>query len=186
MSPTPVREALAMLAREGLIRHEPQRGAIVYPPTYEDILENFELRLALEPLATRHAAGRLSPDALAQLSALAERLGACVEQAGPMREPVGYADLDRAFHQLIFDAAGRPRMAEIIASLRSAAASYAHVHRHAGFDPRRFARLQAQHLELIPALREGDGDAAERLALEHVRLTAVRPAPSHDRRSPQG
>src|SRR5919108_1006681 len=47
VSTTPVREALASLQREGLVRLHPQRGAVVFVPTVADLREHYEIRAAL-------------------------------------------------------------------------------------------------------------------------------------------
>src|ERR1700755_1265283 len=58
VSTTPVREALAMLQREGLVRLHAQRGAVVFLPSVADLREHYEIRGALEALpAARTAAG---------------------------------------------------------------------------------------------------------------------------------
>src|SRR4051812_42489881 len=59
VSTTPVREALAALQREGLVRLHPQRGAVVFVPTVEDLREHYEIRAALEAVGAPPAAGRL-------------------------------------------------------------------------------------------------------------------------------
>src|SRR6188472_2587582 len=61
VSTTPVREALAMLQREGLVRLHPQRGAVVFLPSVDDLSEHYEIRAALESLAAAKAAARFEP-----------------------------------------------------------------------------------------------------------------------------
>src|ERR1700680_4369549 len=56
VSTTPVREALAPLEREGLIRVEPHRGATVFSPSEAELRDHYEIRIALEVLAVRRAA----------------------------------------------------------------------------------------------------------------------------------
>src|ERR1700742_4105097 len=62
VSTTPVREAFTVLARQGLVRHDVQRGVVVFTPTVGDVLENYEIRIALESLATEIAAKAISDD----------------------------------------------------------------------------------------------------------------------------
>ena len=67
VSTTPVREALAALQREGLVRLHPQRGAVVFVPTVEDLREHYEIRAALEAWPRRarpSASSRLGRRAL--------------------------------------------------------------------------------------------------------------------------
>src|SRR4051812_23755405 len=59
VSTTPVREALAALQREGLVRLHPQRGAVVFLPSVVDLREHYEIRAALEAVGAPPAAGRL-------------------------------------------------------------------------------------------------------------------------------
>jgi len=174
ISTTPVREALSALAREGLIRHDAHRGAIVYPPTPQDIRENFEIRLALEPLASGLAASGLDARALDELERRAGALRDVVADPGTTGDPGAYERLDRDFHRRIFRAAGRPRLLAMIESLRDAAAAYAHLYARPDDGARLLAALQEQHEALVAALRAGDGPHASRIAAEHVWLTGSR------------
>jgi DNA-binding GntR family transcriptional regulator len=174
ISTTPVREALVTLTREGLIRHDAHRGAIVFPPTLEDIRENFEIRLALEPLATGLAAPQLGDGDLDELKRLAAGLGEVVGAPHNPFDPGRYEALDREFHRHIFRAAGRPRLFEMIESLRDAGAAYAHLYAIADNGATLLAALQAQHEQLVATLRRGDAEAATRIAADHVWLTGSR------------
>src|SRR5690606_32899272 len=55
VSKTPVREALAQLRLEGLVRIQPQRGALVFTLSQREVVEICELRQALEASALRRA-----------------------------------------------------------------------------------------------------------------------------------
>lgn len=174
ISTTPVREALVTLAREGLIRHDAHRGAVVFPPTLEDIRENFEIRLALEPLASGLAASRLGDADLDQLERLAASLAEVVDDPRTAFDPGRYEELDREYHRQIFRAANRPRLFGMIESLRDAAAAYAHLYATADSGATLLAALQAQHEQLVVALKREDAEAATRIAADHVWLTGSR------------
>src|SRR4029450_3655286 len=75
VSTTPVREAFASLAKEGLVRQDSHRGVVVFVPSSDDLLQNYEIRLALEPLATRIAATNATPDDLETLERLLGEMG---------------------------------------------------------------------------------------------------------------
>jgi DNA-binding GntR family transcriptional regulator len=172
VSSTPVREALALLTRERLVRHDAHRGAVVFPPTERDVRENFEIRLALEPLATGLAAGEFNRAGIAHLQELVARVDQAVGEVLSGGDLTAYEQTDRALHRAIFAAAERPRLLEMIESLRDAAAAYAHLHTPRGLDPQLLHRLHGQHQQLVDALRQGDADRAQRLAADHVWLTA--------------
>src|SRR3954463_3271071 len=74
VSTTPVREALAALQREGLVRLHPQRGAVVFVPTVDDLREHYEIRGALEALAAAKSAERFVPEWAAPLDALLDEM----------------------------------------------------------------------------------------------------------------
>jgi DNA-binding GntR family transcriptional regulator len=65
LSPMPIREALRQLDSVGLVENIPHRGARVAVLSLEDLREVYEARLALEALAIRHAAERLTDDEVA-------------------------------------------------------------------------------------------------------------------------
>src|SRR3954471_7733971 len=68
-----VRAALARLRADGLVLAEPRRGHVVAPLTMRDVLEIYDLRLALEPPAAEAAAGNVEARDLKRLRALVDR-----------------------------------------------------------------------------------------------------------------
>ncbi|WP_426977639.1 GntR family transcriptional regulator [Pseudarthrobacter sp. O4] len=80
VSRLPVREALRMLRQEGLVSDKAKsRGTIVSSLTPEDVADLFDVRLALEVLASQLAAARATPADLKGLDALLERAQSCLE-----------------------------------------------------------------------------------------------------------
>src|SRR6185312_14590413 len=67
VSRLPIREAIAQLDHEGLVRIEPRRGAFVIGLTEHDISDIYECRLMLELAAVRRAAPRIDADGIADL-----------------------------------------------------------------------------------------------------------------------
>jgi DNA-binding GntR family transcriptional regulator len=103
-SRTPVREALLMLEREGLVVVEPHRGAVVRAFDAADLLDLYEVRELIEPHAARRAATRAPETALARLQELcdlAERPHATTD------DQIAYND---EFHALIAAAADSARL----------------------------------------------------------------------------
>src|SRR4051794_30842183 len=83
MSPMPVREALQQLASDGLVEFIPHRGARVAEVSTRDLLDIYEARLRLEPLAASHAAERLTDEDEADIVAAHSDLSAAIKQGAP-------------------------------------------------------------------------------------------------------
>ena len=136
VSTTPVREALAALQREGLVRLHPQRGAVVFVPTVEDLREHYEIRAALEALAASCTAERFEERWAAPLEP-------CSTRCRPAPAAVRYLELNQRFHTELYEHCGRPRLVEMIASLRDASSAYLHIYRAAADFP--VGALDAEH-----------------------------------------
>jgi DNA-binding GntR family transcriptional regulator len=107
-SRTPVREALHLLAREGLVEIEPRRGAVVRQFDAADVADLYDVRALIEPYAARRAATRIGAPDVARLTDLcdrAERRGAGDDDA--VEDQVA---LNEEFHRIIVAAAGSPRL----------------------------------------------------------------------------
>ena len=122
--PTPVREAFTgARAAGGLVRHDVQRGVVVFSPSEDDVRENYELRIALEPLATEIAAKTMTGEDL-------ERLLRHDRRTHRRRRPTARVRrLNREFHRAIYAAARRPKLFELIESLRDAYDAWTSVRR---------------------------------------------------------
>jgi DNA-binding GntR family transcriptional regulator len=158
VSTTPVREAFITLEREGVLVRDDYKGVVVFRPTLADLTENYELRIALEPLATELAASRLKAEDLRDLEALVEA----------MRETKGsleYLPLNHRFHLRIYRAAQRPKLYGIIEDLRKAAGAYATLFAVQVPDS---AETQAAHEAIFAALATGDGPRARSAMTEHL------------------
>jgi DNA-binding GntR family transcriptional regulator len=107
-SRTPVREALILLAREGLVDIEPRRGAIVRSFDASDLADLYDVRALVEPHAASRAATRIGRDELARLREIceeAEARGAADDDA--VEDQVA---LNEEFHRIVIAAAGSPRL----------------------------------------------------------------------------
>lgn len=98
VSKTPVREALAQLRMEGLVRVYPQRGAMVFTLSAREIRDICELRQALEGAALRYA---LERDSMRLAEGLAQVV-ADMETARAERNDRRYLSADTAYHEVFF------------------------------------------------------------------------------------
>jgi DNA-binding GntR family transcriptional regulator len=159
-SDIPVREALRMLERDGLVEMVPYRGARVTTLTAREIEETYFIRGHLESIATGLAAGRITD---AELAVLDELMGlmrdAVAAQDGPR-----FSELNQEFHGTIIAACGNGMLRDLTMDIWQ---------RHSGFQrvfrmvPGRLAASQAEHEEIMAALRSRDAEGAAKLALWH-------------------
>ena len=167
VSVMPVREALRSLESEGLVVVEPHRGASVARLSVEDVEELYALRGALEGLAARLAAPRLTvadQNALSKLFARMERDEAQGDLNGFVRD-------DRAFHIRLYEAAGRPRLVEHIQDLQSSSARALPLVFRA-WQPLRVAL--DDHRPILAAINAGDSALVESRTREHLEQAAQR------------
>jgi DNA-binding GntR family transcriptional regulator len=162
VSTTPVREALAMLQQEGLVRLHPQRGAVVFLPTIADLYEHYEIRGALEALAAAAAASEFRAEWAPPLEALLAEM-----RDGP--PAARYIALNQRFHTELYEHSARRQLVEMITRLRDASSAYLHIYRAAADFP--VARLDAEHRAILAACIARDPDAAAQATREHLRAT---------------
>lgn len=111
VSMTPIREALSLLEREGLIIQSPHKGAVVATLDREELLELYAIRSAIEELATLHGVPRLTERDLATMGQLLKAL----EAFEGSRD--GFLDIDMQFHRVLYGAAGSQRWLDTIEAL---------------------------------------------------------------------
>ena len=165
VSDIPVREALWMLARDGLVDMNAYSGARVASLTREEILEVLFVRSNLEGLATELAAANIDDDGLAVLDSLIDQMDAIVTSDDP--DPLEYAALNRQFHSVIFDFSGNGRLTKLIHSIWEGHSNLQTVFR---LNPERLKLSLAEHRSILEALRARDGKRAGVLAAEHKKL----------------
>jgi len=162
VSTTPVREALAMLQREGLVRLNAQRGAVVFLPSVRDLREHYEIRAALEALAAAKSAERFEPAWAAPLAAVLDEM-----RGGP--PAARYIALNQRFHTTLYQHSAREQLVAMIAALRDASSAYLHIYRAQDDFP--VERLDAEHRAILAACVARDLERAAAATREHLENT---------------
>jgi len=164
VSRTPVREAVRRLEDELLLVRSDTKRLFVADWSRDDIEEMFALRQMLECHAAERAAQRLSREQIADLEALNQGLKAAVEQSAP--DVARFLDANRAFHEVIIDAAHSPRLGQLLARLVEAPVVLRTARTYTQDDLRQSAR---DHDELIAAFAARDPDWARAVMGSHLR-----------------
>jgi len=174
VSLTPVRHAIQQLATEGLIEIKPRSGTFVATLSLEDIEATFDVRIALECLAAEKAMDRIRPSDIQKLDELLEILHKPVNNEEAMRK---HEKANSDLHLLLIEAAGNRRLTEIYAGL-NAHLTIARIHaaeryliedrRPAQEIAKRFAAEQAEHDELIAALKARDLPRMQAAVRNHI------------------
>lgn len=149
-SVTPVRDAMQMLAQEGLVTIRPRSGYFVTQVTLKQLRDLFELREILEVAAVERAAARITEEELRELEQV--HAGYTGEDDDSYER---YTDENRRFHYLVARASGNEELAEAIGHLLDRLGRFM-VMRRVGRD------LQSIHSRLLEALRAHDVEAARR------------------------
>ena len=167
VSLVPLREALARLQSSGLVRIVPHRGVFVESLSVEELLDIYQVREALEDLASRLAAPRLSAADLATL----DRLKIEMEQTAKIDDFDAFLDLHRDFHFTIYRAAGRRHLLQLIAQLWDLSARYRRFQLYAFPERMRTSLFEIQ--AILEACHRRDPDALALLVRYKVHQTVV-------------
>jgi DNA-binding GntR family transcriptional regulator len=165
VSRTPLREALKVLAAEGLVQITPNRGAMVARITRQEIDELFPIMGVLEGLAGELAAERMKKRDFARLADLHNRMVGHYER----REWASYIKLNKAIHDSIFAIAGNESLTALYNTLMVRIHSVRYI---AKKSESRWAEAVDDHNRLMAALEARDGALAGAILREHLRHKA--------------
>ncbi|MGY2747582.1 GntR family transcriptional regulator [Arthrobacter sp. UYCu723] len=177
LSATPIRTALATLERQGLLESHDHRGFFVPLLSVDDLMEIYELREALEVIASRRAAQSSSRLELADdMDQLLEEQRAAVA-AGDLS---GYVELDVRFHQLMWLGSGNKRLVGVADNLFGQMRIGNNISARV---PGRPEASLSEHEAIVDALRAGDPRAAEKAVRFHIRTAGKALSQLMDRNS---
>ncbi|MBA2677044.1 MAG: GntR family transcriptional regulator [Ktedonobacteraceae bacterium] len=165
VSTTPVREAFGLLQSEGLVQIDTHRGVTVFLPTIQDLIEHYEIRIALEMLAAEKAAERFQPQDAPPLADLLDEMYAT-------SNAVLYVERNQQFHLHLYTLSGRSRLLTMIEELRNASNAYNHLYAAADF-PRDVERLNTEHREILAACQANDPVRAAHAVRHHLQQTVA-------------
>jgi DNA-binding GntR family transcriptional regulator len=159
VSTTPVREALRDLASEGLVMIDPHRGGFVQELNREDVVEAYQIRQQLEPMALKFAMPLITDEDVERIAQLNDELGSAPHTAA-------WVQLNNSFHMAIYEPSKRTRLVSIIGSLHDATvmAVGARLTHTSGVRE----EVHEEHSQLIDAIRRRDLDEALTVLEHHL------------------
>jgi DNA-binding GntR family transcriptional regulator len=172
VSRTPLREALRMLEREGLVRVEPGRSVRVISGDVSTLLAAYALREVVDGLAARLAAGRAEEADLVRLEAIV----ASQKEALTPWDPGRYTETNVGLHAALIDVAGNEFLKAQLPLVHMTSQVFVPIAR---VSEARAERAIGEHGQIVAMVRTGDGEKAEELAREHIRQTVRALADSH-------
>jgi len=161
ISRTPLREAIKMLASEGLVQLMPNRGAVVTTITRKSALDMFQVMGVLESLAGQLACERATDRDIAEISRMHELMRGHHKR----RELNEYFRLNQEIHQRIVDCAGNSELANVYRrlSVRLRRARYM-----ANYSKERWDDAMAEHEQILEALVHRRAESLRALLTTHL------------------
>jgi DNA-binding GntR family transcriptional regulator len=164
ISRTPLREALRVLEREGLLRVEPNRAVRVISADLPTLLSAYEVREVLDGLAARLAARHTSEELVRELAVIIDRQRETIDPW----DAVHYTEANVEFHAAIIRAADNEFLVAQLPLVPLTAQVFTPV---ALAEPSRAERAVTEHVGIVEAIADGHEDTAERRARTHIRAT---------------
>ena len=161
VSRTPLREAIRMLAAEGLVELLPNRGAIAVRLSEADIANTFEVMAGLEAQSGELAAQRITPDALAEIQAMHFEMMAAYTR----RDLSNYYRLNSAIHSAINAAAANPVLTQ---TYRQVNARLQSLRFRSNQDVDKWKLAVQDHVRMIDALSARDAAAMREVLVTHL------------------
>ncbi len=161
VSRTPLREALKVLANDGLVTLTPNRGAMVADLTLGDLEEAFPVMGALEALSGEMACANITDEEVAEIKRLHKAMVAHYEA----RELQSYFHVNQEIHQLILAAARNQTLTSAYRGLEGRIREARYL---ANMSTSRWTRAVEEHEQMISALEARDGAALAAILKSHL------------------
>ena len=161
VSRTPLREAIKMLAAEGLVELLHNRGAVVAQMSQQDVADTFEVIAGLEGQSGALAAQRITDDELAEIRALHYEMLAAYTR----RDLPTYYSINAQIHTLINAAARNPVLTQ---TWRTVNARLQAMRFRSNVDEAKWKRAVKEHERMVELLAQRDANALRELMAQHL------------------
>ena len=167
VSMTPVREALDLLVSAGLAERVPYRGVRVREMSTKDVVEAYGLRLVLEAAIAQEAARNITPDQVAALEAILERM----KKHETLQDVSSERQSSREFHTAVAEATRNDLLVKLYAIVTNAFPDwllYEALFRYPELLADSMQSTYQEHVAIVDALRNRDGERAVQKSIQHL------------------
>jgi len=156
-----VKKVLLQIEQEHLITLEDHKGARVLSPTIEEIQEYYEIRRSLEVLVVRSAVKRISDTDLQKMRTILTKM----QELKALNDFDNYSKCNRQFHDIIYEASGRPITVEMIKGIKNQLIRFQF---RTMLVPGRSDNSILEHTDLLEALVVRNEEAASEAIARHI------------------
>ncbi|WPZ19064.1 GntR family transcriptional regulator [Geobacillus subterraneus] len=160
VSRSPIREAIRMLEKDGLVIVNKGGGVTVFNPDMKNFQSLYECRVELEPAAAYYVAQRITEEQIEELRA---QLFCNDGKSFELKEIL---EINTKFHEGIVQASGNPFLIKMIREIRGINSLYRMAILRKGV--LRIESAVQEHLEIFEAIINGDGEKARKYMKEHI------------------
>jgi len=161
ISRTPLREAIKLIAAEGLVDLLPNRGAVAVKLSESDIVHAFEVLAGLEGMSGEFAAQRITNAELAEIQALTYEMSACFARS----DLSGYYRLNARIHAAINSAAKNPLLSKIYREINARLQS---LRFRTNLNKSKWKLAMKEHEQMVETLEAHDAVAARKVLVDHI------------------
>ena len=161
-SKAPIREALRELEGQGLVEFRANRGFVVKATSYDEMVECFELRTVLEPLAVRHSLPLATPKHL-------DRVERIIDDFEEVTDLMLISQWNLRLHLAFYAPAGMVHLENMITRAHTIAQRYTHIYMRLSGAP---IASQDEHRAILAAYRAKDVELAQDLMLKHIAIAS--------------
>lgn len=166
-SRTTAREALLMLASEGILENGKKRGFIVKGNTQEELIKKWALIAQLDAFAAELAIPFMNETHIAEMESLIKRMDLAIDQ----QDHEFYTDTQEAFHDVYYKICGNEFVVEAIVNVQKSLVRLTSLSENKDLQFEQYRGYNSEHRRILELFKEHDIEALRKCILDHFTYT---------------